>query len=279
MSLDHSFVGASGRAVTQSWDERDTMLYALAVGASHGDASTELEFTTETSGRPQRVLPSFVWVAAVPPLPDGFEPDTTKVLNGGMGFEMFAELPPRGTVTSIQTVDSIYDKGSGALINSTIEVRDAASGDLVAILSQEAFLRDAGGFGGDRGPKDDWAAPDREPDVVVAYETLPEQALLYRLTGDRNPLHSDPRFARRSGFDEPIMHGACTYGFAARALLHAVADSDPSRFRSMYGRFTKPVALGTTLTTEVWRIDGGAFFRTRDGSGDIVLDRGRMSLR
>jgi acyl dehydratase len=279
MSLDHSFIGASGIPVTQSWDERDAMLYALAVGASHGDASRELEFTTETSGRPQRVLPSFVWVAAVPPLPEGFEPDTTKVLNGGMGFEMFTELPPRGTVTSVQTVDSIYDKGSGALINSTIEVRDTESGELVAILSQEAFLRDGGGFGGDRGPKDDWALPDREPEATVVYETLPEQALLYRLTGDRNPLHSSPEFARLSGFEKPIMHGACTYGFAARALLHAVADGDPARFRSMYGRFTKPMALGDTLTVQVWKTDAGALFRTLDGSGDVVIDRGRMSLR
>ncbi|HLJ08528.1 MAG TPA: MaoC family dehydratase, partial [Acidimicrobiia bacterium] len=135
--------------------------------------------------------------------------------------------------------------------------------------------RGEGGFGGDRGPSgDENTPPDRAPDHEVTYATRSDQALLYRLSGDRNPLHSDPEFAKSAGFPKPILHGLCTYGFTGRALLHALCGSDPTRFKTMEGRFSKPVFPGESLTVRMW-VDGGrATFTTESSSGQIVIDRG-----
>lgn len=279
MAIDVSYVGRTGTPSDRSWESKDALLYAIAVGAGHGDPSRELEFTTENSQVPQRVLPSFICVAAGGRLPDGFSIDMTRMLHAEMGFELHGELPTAGEVTSVTGIEGIWDKGSGALVSTSTEVVDRETGAPVARLGSGLFVRGEGGFGGDRGPKDGWTLPDRGPDSTVEYETLPEQALLYRLTGDRNPLHSDPVFARRAGFDAPILHGMCTYGFTGRALLHEVAKSDPGSFGSMYARFSKTVPLGARLTVQIWRTDDGAVFRTLDGAGDVVLDRGRMGLR
>ncbi|SLK15281.1 MULTISPECIES: MaoC family dehydratase [unclassified Arthrobacter] len=274
-----SYVGKTGEATTRSWKSQDSLLYAVAVGAGGGDPARELEFTTENSHVAQRVLPSFVCVAATAPLPDGFSVDMTKMLHAEMSFELFRELEPSGSVVSVAKIDSVYDKGTGALVSFSTEVRDSSTNELVARLGSGMFLRGEGNFGGERGPKDDWQLPARTPDNTVVYKTLREQALIYRLTGDRNPLHSDPAFARSAGFDAPILHGMCTYGFTARGLLHAVAGGDPARFGSMYGRFSKSVTPGETLTIQVWLTEGGAQFRTLDSDGDVVIDRGRVMLR
>lgn len=279
MAIDLGYVGKSGEPRERSWTSKDALLYAVAVGAGHGDPSKELEFTTENSGTAQRVLPSFICVAAGAPGPEGLTYDLTKLLHAEMAFELFDELPTEATVSSVSTVDGIYDKGSGALISTSTAVRDAVTGKLLARLISGAFIRGDGGFGGDRGPRDKWTLPDREPDESIAYETVPEQALIYRLTGDRNPLHTDPEFAKRAGFEAPILHGMASYGFTARALLHAVADGEPARFRSMYGRFSKTVTPGETLTIQVWREVGGALYRTLDSEGDVVIDRGRVTTR
>ncbi len=120
--------------------------------------------------------------------------------------------------------------------------------------------------------------PEREPDHEVTYQTRTDQALLYRLSGDRNPLHSDPAFAAMGGFDRPILHGLCTYGFTGRALLHALCDSDPARFRSMEGRFSSPVLPGEALTVKAW-VDGGeAVFQTTGDDGRVVLDAGKVTF-
>src|SRR5260370_742113 len=137
------------------------------------------------------------------------------------------------------------------------------------------------GCGGDRGPSDGWQRPDREPDHRVVQPTRPEQALLYRLSGDRNPLHADPKFAARGGFSRPILHGLCTYGVTGRALLHAVCGSDPARFRSMSGRFSRPVLPGDTLVVSIWLPqDSGdtALFQTVTEDGNVVIDHGRMQF-
>ena len=158
------------------------------------------------------------------------------------------------------------------------ESRDPQSGELLLRTKMSAFIRGEGGFGGDRGPAGGRnAPPDRAPDHVVSYETRPDQALIYRLSGDRNPLHSDPEFARMAGFDRPILHGLCTYGFTGRALLHALCDSDPSRFGGMEGRFSKPVLPGDTLAVSIWEDGDGAVFQTRTQRDEIVLDGGRFT--
>ncbi|QJY48041.1 MaoC family dehydratase [Pseudonocardia broussonetiae] len=279
MSIDPSYVGRTGEPSDRAWESRDALLYAIAVGAGQGDPGRELEFTTENSGLPQRVLPSFVCVAAGAPLPTGFSVDMTRMLHAEMSFELLGDLLPQGRVTSVARIDAIHDKGTGALVSTSTEVVDRDTGAPLARLGSGLFVRGAGGFGGDRGPRDGWTLPDRRPDAVTVCATRPEQALLYRLTGDRNPLHTDPAFARRAGFDAPILHGMCTYGFTARALLHEVAGSDPRSFGSMSARFSRTVPLGERLTVEVWRTGSGAVFRTLDSSGEVVLDRGRMGLR
>ncbi|MFQ5558103.1 MAG: MaoC family dehydratase, partial [Acidimicrobiales bacterium] len=139
------------------------------------------------------------------------------------------------------------------------------------------FIGGEGGWGGDRGPSSEWRLPDRPADEVVGYDTRPDQALLYRLSGDRNPLHSDPGFAAAAGFDRPILHGLCTFGVTGRALLHTLCDSDPSRFRSMGGRFKSPVVPGERLDVHMW-IDGSTTaFQTRVGDR-VVFDAGACTV-
>src|SRR4029450_11911938 len=142
-----------------------------------------------------------------------------------------------------------------------------------------AFIRGAGGFGGDPGPKaEPFEAPTRKPDHEVTYQTREDQALIYRLSGDMNPLHVDPDLAKSVGFPKPILHGLCTYGFTGRALLSALCKNDPARFRSMEGRFSKPVFPGEAVTVKMW-VDGpSALFQTVNPAGDVVLDQGRFGF-
>jgi acyl dehydratase len=179
-------------------------------------------------------------------------------------------------------VTGIYDKGSGALVTSENVAVDANTGEKLITAASGVFIRGEGGFGGDRGPGDGWQQPQRPPDHVVVQPTRPEQALLYRLSGDRNPLHADPKFAARGGFSRPILHGLCTYGFTGRALLHTLCACDPARFRSMSARFSRPVLPGDTLVVSIWLPPDGeytALFQTATEDGTVVIDRGRMQFR
>jgi acyl dehydratase len=183
-------------------------------------------------------------------------------------------------VRTSSTVTGIYDKGSGALVESQSTAVDPASGEPVITIRSGAFIRGEGGFGGDRGTSQPWQLPDRAPDHEVTEQTRPEQALLYRLSGDRNPLHADPKFAARGGFSRPILHGLCTYGFTGRVLLHELCGSDPARFISMGGRFSAPVLPGESLVVSIWRDDDGtAAFRTAKEDGTVVIDRGQVRFR
>ena len=176
-------------------------------------------------------------------------------------------------------ITGIYDKGSGAVIARESQSVDAETGEPMFTVRGHTFIRGEGGFGGDRGPSGPrHVPPDRDPDHAVTYLTRADQALLYRLSGDRNPLHSDPAFAKMAGFPRPILHGLCTYGFTGRALLHALCGSDPARFGSMEGRFSKPVFPGDSLTVKIW-VDGDeAVFRTENQDGDVVIDQGRCTF-
>jgi acyl dehydratase len=194
--------------------------------------------------------------------------------------ELHRPLPVEGSVRTVSTVTGIYDKGSGALVASENQAVDAATGEPLVTTRGGTFIRGEGGFGGERGSDPPWSRPDGEPDHTVALQTRPEQALVYRLSGDRNPLHVDPKFAARGGFDKPILHGLCTYGVTGRALLHALCGSDPARFQSMYGRFSRPVWPGDTLTVSIWETgDGTALFQTTRPDGTVVIDRGRFQTR
>jgi acyl dehydratase len=276
--IDGALVGRTSATVHRSWTADDAMLYALGVGAGQMNPLSELEFTTEnTAGHDQLALPTFANVAfgVGPPLPEDL--DYAAMLHAEQAFELHEVMPTEGEAHASCEVVGVYDKGSGALIETRTSARDSG-GSLLATLRTSVFFRGHGGFGGDRGESARWRLPDRAPDHVVIYPTRTDQALLYRLTGDHNPLHTDPSYSSRGGFERPILHGMCTYGYTGRALLHAVAESDPKRFKAMTGRFTKPILPGETITVSIW-VDGETVrFRTTDSGGTAVIDHGRAVI-
>jgi acyl dehydratase len=267
----------------RSWDSKDALLYAVGVGAGLGDPLQELEFTTENSeGIEQQVLPTYAVLIAQAPMTRSLgDFDRAMLVHAEQYFELHRPLPVAGTVSTTSTVTGIYDKGSGALVVTENVAVDAATGEPLVTSRSGAFIRGQGGFGGPRSTDPPWQLPDRAPDHQVVRETRPEQALLYRLSGDRNPLHVDPKFAARGGFSQPILHGLCTYGVTGRALLRVLCDGDPARFRSMSGRFTRPVLPGEPLTISIWRQEDGdtALFQTARTDGEVVIDRGRVQIR
>jgi len=279
MSLNFDLVGVDSEPATRSWTTTDVLLYALGVGAGQADPLAELEFTTENStGVQTKVLPTFgnmITGGGRGRSLGDFDP--AALVHAEQAFTLHRPLPTAGTSRSVSRVAGIYDKGSAALVVTESTAVDAPTGEPLVTTRGSIFIRGEGGFGGGRGPGQDWEMPSGAPDEQVTYQTRPDQALLYRLTGDRNPLHSDPKFAARGGFARPILHGMCTYGYTGRALLHAVCDSEPARFGSMEGRFTRPVIPGDELTISIWAHGGTAYFRTTS-NGVPVLDRGRMTF-
>jgi acyl dehydratase len=285
MSINPDAVGTVSPAVESSWTSRDALLYAVGVGAGQDPLDrAELPFVTENSMEfDQRVLPTFAVV-----LPDvsgvfgeigTFNP--AMLVHGEERIRLFGELPPRGTISTVAEITAIWDKGKGAVVEITS--RSTLEGDSSPLFEvvMSAFIRGEGGWGGDRGPSGpQHEPPDRPADHRVTLTTRPEQALLYRLSGDRNPLHSDPSFAAMAGFDRPILHGLCTYGFTGRAILHALCESDPARLESFGGRFSSPVFPGEELVVEIWRTGAtDAVARTLGGDGRIVLDAGHVTVR
>jgi acyl dehydratase len=274
MPLDPKAVGSEGTPSERSWTQKDALLYALGVGCG----VDELRFSTEKN---QLVLPTFAVIVGMGGIP--FDKignfNFAMLVHGEQAIEVFGPIPPNGKVINKGRVAGIYDKGKGALVVMESEARDAATGELRMKNRMGAFIRGEGGFGGDRGPAGPaFEIPNRKPDAEISYDTRPDQALIYRLSGDMNPLHSDPELAKSVGFPKPILHGLCTYGFTGRALLAALCKNDPARFRSMEGRFSKPVYPGDTLSVKMW-VDGSrALFQTVTQNGDVVLDQGRFGF-
>ena len=273
MAIDPNAVGATGGPVTRSWTSKDALLYAVGVGAG----TDELAFTTEnTRDTAQRVLPTFAVIIGGGGTPmnkiGSFNP--ALMVHGEQSIELYDEIPADGEIESNGQISAIWDKGNAAVVESTSESVNKATGKPLLKTKSALFLRGEGGWGGDRGPSEKIEFPDSDPTYKVSYKTREDQALTYRLSGDRNPLHSDPSFAAMGGFAKPILHGLCTYGFTGRALLHTLCAGDPSRFRSMSGRFSRPVIPGDELTVSMW-VDGDrAIFRTQNQDGETVLDQG-----
>ena len=283
MAIDPSAIGAVTEPKIYDWTERDTLLYALGVGAGTGD----LAYTTENSHDiPQQVLPTFAVICcmgfAAAPLVGSF--NWGMLLHGSQEIRLSAPLPPSGSLSVVAEVADIQDKGPGknAILILRARGTDPATGAQVAETLTTLVIRGDGGFGGQPGQR---AAapefPDREPDARIALPTRDDQALIYRLSGDRNPLHSDPWFAREmAGFPTPILHGLCTYGVAGRALLAELAGGQAARLTAVAARFSAPVFPGETLTTSIWRTESGrAVYRTEAAGSDgsnarVVLDDG-----
>ncbi len=273
MSINPDAVGATGGPVSRSWSSRDALLYAVGIGAG----TDELQFTTEnTANVPQRVFPTFAVIIGGGGTPmdkvGSFNP--ALMVHGEQGIELLDDIPPDGEIENTGRIAGIWDKGSAAVLEFESESVDKATGKTLLKTRSTLFCRGEGGWGGDRGPARKIRYPDAEPSHQVTYVTREDQALTYRLSGDRNPLHSDPSFAARGGFAKPILHGLCTYGFTGRALLHSLCDSDPSRFRAMNARFSKPVIPGDTLTVSMWADGNEALFRTTNQHGEVVIDQG-----
>ena len=277
MALDPSSVGAKGEPTRRTWTSKDALLYAVGVGAG----TSELAFTTEnTKDTPQRVLPTMAVVLGGGGVPmdkaGSFNP--ALMVHGTEGIELYDEIPAEGEIESVGEITGVWDKGKAGVLEFASTSTLVSTGKPLFKVSMSLFCRGAGDFGGDRGPSPSFELPDRKADHEVVYTTREDQALTYRLSGDRNPLHSDPSFAKMGGFDRPILHGLCTYGFTGRALLHSLCDGDPSRFKAMHGRFSKPVMPGDGLTISMW-VDGQtALFQTKTQDGATVIDQGNFSF-
>ena len=285
MPINPDAVGSKGEPSRHSWTSKDALLYAVGVGAGQ-EPLDELQFTTENSADiEQKVLPTMAVVLGFGAGGFGnigdFNP--AMLVHGEQRIELHREIPVKGEVETIAEITGIYDKGKGAVVVNKAVSTLVDDGEPLFTNTMSAFIRGEGGWGGDSGPSLEWEQPDRDPDESVTYTTRPEQALVYRLSGDRNPLHADPTFAAMGGFDRPILHGLCTYGFTGRGLLQTLCDGDPSRFTGMYGRFSSPVMPGEKLTVNVWRTGDGpegntAVYQTQGDDGRVVLDKGTCTF-
>jgi acyl dehydratase len=277
LTLNHDTVGTVFEPVPSTWTTKDCMIYALGVGAGTDD----LQFTTENTQEVLlRVLPSMAVVLARLPR-ELFATVGIKLaglVHGSQSFSVDGELPTSGSVLSTSTVRAIYDKGSIGVVVVATEASLPGSGTTLFRAETTLIARGQGGWGGERGPSSaDSPAVDWSGAAAVESAIRSDQALLYRLSGDRNPLHSDPGFAKKAGFDRPILHGLCTYGFVARALLDHCCASDPSRFRSMSARFASPVYPGEVLRTEIVETGGDRAAVRAMVDDRVVLDGGTCS--
>ena len=275
MPLNPDAVGSKSEPVEVSWNSTDCLLYAVGIGAG----TDELAFTTEnTNGVDQLVFPTFPVVigwgrgSAMGNI-GSFNP--ALLVHGQQSVTLHRPIPVEGTASLVGEVVAMYDKGKAAVVVTSATA--TMDGEPLYTTTMSAFIRGEGGWGGDRGPSGPQnMPPERAPDHQVTYQTSPDQALVYRLSGDRNPLHSDPAFAAMGGFDRPILHGLCTYGFTGRALLHALCGSDPARFQHVEGRFTSPVLPGEALTVSMWETGGGEAVFTTAVEDRLVIDQGLL---
>jgi (3R)-3-hydroxyacyl-CoA dehydrogenase / 3a,7a,12a-trihydroxy-5b-cholest-24-enoyl-CoA hydratase / enoyl-CoA hydratase 2 len=278
--------------VTSSFDERDLAIYALGVGAAKDPLDTrELSFVYEMSGEGFKMLPTFAVAPALKAMFDlakegkqapGLHYGFDRVLHGEQYTEIRAPWPTHGKLTHKIKIKDIFDKGKGALVINAITTTDENGAEL-AYNEVTTFVRGAGGWGGERGPSADVnVAPSRAPDAVVEEKTDPNQALLYRLSGDWNPLHADPAFAKNFGFERPILHGLCTFGFAARHVISKFApNGDPRYFKSIKVRFANSVIPGETLVTSMWReSETRIVFETKikDRGGEVAISNAALEL-
>ncbi|MEW6642900.1 MAG: MaoC/PaaZ C-terminal domain-containing protein [Pseudomonadota bacterium] len=266
-----------------AWTDREVMLYAYGIGMGADPMDErELLFVNEAAyaARPLKVVPTFASVAAWGASPGDLGINRLLVVDGERDITFHKVLPVSAKITADSRVVAVYDKGKdkGAVITRETVLKDEA-GDRLATLVSSTFARGDGGFGGPSdGQPAPHAVPKRAPDRSVDITTRPDQALVYRLSGDRNPLHSDPEFARRAGFQRPILHGMCTYGLTCRAVLQTYADYDPAAFRRHAVRFSAPVFPGETVTVDLWKDGDVVSFEARVKARDVTVIRNGMTV-
>ena len=255
MPIDPSIVGADLGSFTTSWDADDVVLYHLGLGAGVPQTDPgELEYCLEDR---LKVLPSFSVNGPIDMLPrvrqlEGADFPLTALLHGEHEMIVHRPLPAAATVTQRGRVAELWDKGKAALVVMEVDTL-AADGTTLVTNRYHAFIRGEGGFGGEKGYSAPVVIPDREPDASVQRPTLVQQALLYRLCGDKNPMHADPDIAKLGGFDVPLLHGLCTYGIALKAAVDEILDGDVTAVAKYSTRFAQPVFPGDTLRVDMWR--------------------------
>lgn len=271
--------------IEHSYTARDTILYALGIGLGRDPSDpAQLRYVFEEDAH-FTTLPTMCTTLATP----GFwlrDPELgiawQKVLHGEQGVIWHTPLPVAGKVSSTLKIEAVEDKGhdKGAMIYTTRELVDTSTNTQIATISSTILARGNGGFGGTATPKRPCTTiPQRPPEIVSDTPTLAQSALIYRLSGDLNPLHASPEIARAAGFDRPILHGLCTFGFVGHAIVKTCCGDDPTWLRSMNLRFSAPVYPGETIRTEIWRDGNTLAFRARAVERNrIILDKGRATL-
>ena len=255
-----------------SWTDRDVMLYAVGIGMGADPMDQkELSFVNEGYFTPRelKVVPTYASVAAWGATAGPIDVNRLMVVDGERDITFHKPLPVKANITADSSILGVFDKGKdkGAVILRKTVLKDE-KGDNLATLIASQFARGDGGFGGPSdGQPEPHRIPTRAPDMSVDITTRPDQSLIYRLCGDRNPLHSDPEFAKRAGFDRPILHGMCTYGLSCRAVLQTYADYDPHAFKQHVTRFSAPVFPGETVSFDLWR------------DGHVISLEGRVKAR
>lgn len=266
-----------------SWSDREVMLYALGIGMGSDPLNErELQFVNETCVIPKelKVVPSFASVCAWGARPGVINLNRLMLVDGESDIIFHKPMPVAASVAADARILDVYDKGKekGAIIRNEVVVRCSDAGKIATIVSS-IFARGDGGFGGpSQGMPDPHQVPRRAPDRSIDIWIRPDQALLYRLLGDRNPLHSDPEFARRAGFPKPILHGLCTYGLTCRAVLQTYADYDPSAFRRHRVRFSAPVFPGELLTIYLWRDGNSISFEAHVRERQVTVAKNGQTL-
>ena len=280
-------IGLELPPIRYTYTERDVSLYALGVGAPADWLSqSELKFVYELSGEGFQVLPSFATIylsGFIHSLLAGkigeIEYNPMMIVHGEQFVQIKKSLPTAAIITSQPIINAIYDKGSGLMMIVDVMCRDENEIE-VAFLQSAMFIRGLGGFGGERGESHSIEIPTQEPDQTVVETTLAQQALIYRLSGDTNPLHADPNMAAIGGFSTPILHGLSTFGFATRAIIKSFGNNEANSIDSLRVRFSKPVFPGETLQTDMWQItDHEIVFQTKIVERDqIVLTNAKATL-
>ena len=278
MPLNPAAVGAVGDVRTMSWNSKDALLYAVGIGAGQND----LPFTTENTKEVQQVVfPTFAVVAGSGTTSPGKSAmaeigtfNWALLVHGSQAITLHRPIPVEAEATVQDKVVAMYDKGKAAVVVTEAETK-LKTGELLWTTRSSVFIRGEGGWDGDRGPSGPQnEPPTKAPDHEVTLQTSPDQAFVYRLSGDRNPLHTDPSFAAIGGFDRPILHGLCSYGFTGRALLGALCNNDVTKFKHIEGRFSSPVMPGDALTVRMWNIGAGETVFTTSVGDRVVIDQG-----
>jgi acyl dehydratase len=265
-----------------TWTKDQVILYHLGVGAGVPPTDRgELEYTYEKN---LKVLPSYGVIPVFGALgglgsTPGLSFNFAMLLHGEQDIEVHQPIPPEATVTSSGHIAGIYDKGKAALVVLEVKTKDEAGKPLFTNRFS-LFLRGEGGFGGDSGPKAGNEAPTRAPDGVIASPTLPQQALIYRLSGDKNPLHADPDFAKMGGFDKPIIHGLCSYGVVCKAIVDKVLGGDVTKVARYQARFAGVGFPGETYLTSYWKEGDKILIQAKSKERDaIIISNAAITVR